>query len=934
MARGCGSGVLLGLAAAVALGHPAQAREPARARFDALAAAAEARDPNADPQGYLAAQQAALAEARRVFPAGHPALAAQELRVATGLAANARLDEAAPIVESVLPRLEAAGDAYLQPLGEALSLTGYIANLRGDHGLALSCFERQVALFARIDGGAPSKDHAVALSNLAGALWEAGQAGRSLDLNARAIAMGRTLRVQPPETLFWYGNRMAYLRTAGRMDDAIAAGQEALAFAGPAGLADHPAMANVSANLASLLVQVGRPNAAIPLARRAFEQVEAAAGKPSQNSAAMRAIFAVALTEAGRFDDAVTFLDAAIPIIEGEIGPEANRSLQARENRARALSRLGRHAEALETARAVLAVRDRKLPATHQDRMAGRALIARMALSARDLPLAEAMAGEAVALRAAAVPPDHPDLLFERSLLLLVQSRRGSAAPGVLAAQAREVLDRLVANGRRNPAAAMPVQTRSAFQALAEVLMVAGDGEGAFEAQQWSARTSVDDAAAAGAMARLAEGRPDAAAPLERRRALLAERLAVLGQVNAQLSAPREGFDLAARTARLAAIDGELGEVDAGLAAMGISLSGFAPLTLADLRARLKPGEALLQASLLADGYGLTLVTRDGALQAMAGSDAAQVAAMAAALRASLDPSDPSRPFDRAAASGLYRALFPAAAERHLRGVKRLYLAANGALGAVPFAALAPRESGRELLVDRMAIARLPGAAGLARSSDAGAVTAMTGFGAPDGGAGDPLALRGLPALAPLPEAARELRDIAAAAGIAEPLILTGAQATEAALRSAQVRKGGVLAFATHGLVSGEVEGLREPALVLGAGQGDDGLLTASEIARLNLPARWVILSACNTAASAGPDAPGLSGLAQAFMLAGAGDILATHWRVRDDVARAITAETMRAAAAGAPPADALRSAILALRKGGLPGAGHPALWAAFEVIQ
>ena len=66
----------------------------------------------------------------------------------------------------------------------------------------------------------------------------------------------------------------------------------------------------------------------------------------------------------------------------------------------------------------------------------------------------------------------------------------------------------------------------------------------------------------------------------------------------------------------------------------------------------------------------------------------------------------------------------------------------------------------------------------------------------------------------------------------------------------------------------------------------------------------------------------------------GAGDILATHWRVRDDVARAITAETMRAAAAGAPPADALRSAILALRKGGLPGAGHPALWAAFEVIQ
>ena len=82
-----------------------------------------------------------------------------------------------------------------------------------------------------------------------------------------------------------------------------------------------------------------------------------------------------------------------------------------------------------------------------------------------------------------------------------------------------------------------------------------------------------------------------------------------------------------------------------------------------------------------------------------------------------------------------------------------------------------------------------------------------------------------------------------------------------------------VLAFATHGLVSGELSGLGEPALVFTppetGTEADDGLLTASEIATLKLDADWVILSACNTAAADGtPGAEGLSGMAKAFFYA------------------------------------------------------------------
>ena len=55
----------------------------------------------------------------------------------------------------------------------------------------------------------------------------------------------------------------------------------------------------------------------------------------------------------------------------------------------------------------------------------------------------------------------------------------------------------------------------------------------------------------------------------------------------------------------------------------------------------------------------------------------------------------------------------------------------------------------------------------------------------------------------------------------------------------------------------------------------DDGFLTASEAATLNIDADWLLLSACNTAASDGnPDSGGYAGLARAFLFAGARSIL------------------------------------------------------------
>ena len=119
--------------------------------------------------------------------------------------------------------------------------------------------------------------------------------------------------------------------------------------------------------------------------------------------------------------------------------------------------------------------------------------------------------------------------------------------------------------------------------------------------------------------------------------------------------------------------------------------------------------------------------------------------------------------------------------------------------------------------------------------------------------------------------------------------------------------------------------------------EADDGLLTASEIATLELDADWVILSACNTAAADGtPGAEGLSGMAKAFFYAGARALLVSHWPVVSAAATEITTrlfeETADTAAIGR--AEALRRSMLSLMNtSDKPYYAHPLFWAPFVVV-
>ena len=200
-----------------------------------------------------------------------------------------------------------------------------------------------------------------------------------------------------------------------------------------------------------------------------------------------------------------------------------------------------------------------------------------------------------------------------------------------------------------------------------------------------------------------------------------------------------------------------------------------------------------------------------------------------------------------------------------------------------------------------------------------------------------------------LPDTADELRSIALAlqADPAKALHL-GKDANEQVVKSMDLSGVKVLAFATHGLVAGELDGLTQPALALSApavtGAGGDGLLTMEEILALKLDADWVVLSACNTGAGSGAGAEAASGLGHAFFYAGTKALLLTNWSVHSESARQLIGDLFKRQANDPKltRSEALRQAMMALVDGpgyvdssGKPAFtyAHPLFWAPYSII-
>lgn len=171
-----------------------------------------------------------------------------------------------------------------------------------------------------------------------------------------------------------------------------------------------------------------------------------------------------------------------------------------------------------------------------------------------------------------------------------------------------------------------------------------------------------------------------------------------------------------------------------------------------------------------------------------------------------------------------------------------------------------------------------------------------------------------------LPYAAAEARAVAAAFG-GTGRALCEAEATRDALRSGARTGVDLLHLACHGSFRADNPAFSHLQLA-------DGRLTLHEIAALELPVGLAVLSACETGAARLAAGDELLGLVRAFLLAGAGAVLASRWPVDDAATATLAGRLAGALAAGQPPAAALRQAQASLADEGL----HPFYWAAFAL--
>ncbi|HET7463104.1 MAG TPA: CHAT domain-containing tetratricopeptide repeat protein [Longimicrobium sp.] len=328
-----------------------------------------------------------------------------------------------------------------------------------------------------------------------------------------------------------------------------------------------------------------------------------------------------------------------------------------------------------------------------------------------------------------------------------------------------------------------------------------------------------------------------------------------------------------------------------------------------------------------------TLAALVRAARAALGADEAAGRGAGGRRAAPLEPPAPAAAPYRGALERLARLLVPDSLAARLPAGGEVVVVPAGPLNLVPFAAL-PLADG-EYLGARHALRYAPSLAALAQAA---------GRPAPGRGELAHALVVGNPAmptittytgeeveLDPLPGAEREADQVADRLGTRA---LHGAQAGEKALAS--LLSGAPLVhLATHGFAYAAPGRAGESFVALAPGEGEDGLLTVSEVLHKmgGMRAELVVLSACQTGLGSLQEAEGTVGLQRAFLGQGARSVMVSLWSVSDRATEALMQgfyQHWLNDADHPAKAEALRRAQADVRA--IPGFESPLFWAAFQL--
>lgn len=691
------------------------------------------------------------------------------------------------------------------------------------------------------------------------------------------------------------------------------------------------------------------------------------------------------LVDEGLLQKAEPILLRALNIWEGAVAKDNPQLAYALTNLAQLYAKQQRWREAEPLLRKALTIREQQLGQEHPltaivvDNLAG------LLTEIGDPEAAEKLAASALAIKERALGTSHPEVAKTLAVLARANEERGDLVTALeFARRASEIRrDRasLMARARSPGADAEIRNVREDYirhVSLAEKL-ISGNARNrdqllaeAFEISQ-SAQASAAANAAFQAGLRAAAADPGAATLVrERQDAINAwrgadkqrDQLITLGAGQRSPDAERAVAD------ELQRLDAEIRRIDEDLARdfpRFTELASPKPITLAAIKGLVGPDDLLISIVIGVRSSFLWSVRQGEARLVRLDVTSDQIDQEVSALRDLLDPQrNPSvKPFDVARAYALFQRTIGKAPG--IDSARRILFVPDGAFLSLPLSVLV--ETHAPAGTDNAAVTWFARNHATTVLPSVSAISSMRRPPAdradhrPFIGIGNPV-LQGvnrqaeLPSLVslfrgpladvaavrqlqPLPETAQELRELAKYQRASDEDLLLGPRATEKTVRTINLARYRVVAFATHGLLAGDVKGLIEPALVLTPpdrpSEEDDGLLTASEIARLKLDADWVILSACNTATGETPRAEGLSGIAKAFLYAGSRALLVSHWQVVSGTAVKLTVGMFEALAADASidKSEALRRSQVALINDRSQSGkfSHPLYWAPFAVI-
>ena len=934
----------------------AEAADPASAALIAEIEAFGAKDASADPAGDLV--KLADLRARIAAFGGLPPMEMGLLESAKGAAHFYLRDfaAAADAFSRAAPLFEAGGAPPEEMAGLYNNRASILAAL-GRYGEAEADHRRALAIRKSIEG---ERGEAVSSSlfGLGYVYYRQGRIEESLPyLREAADQQLDYLRPGNPLPIVRLTSLASALGRSGRTAEGLAAARKAETLAreylGP----DHPTFAIALNNLGNALMENRIFREAIPVLRESLEVRIRTAGEQASGTAITMRNLATALKATGAAADAEELNARALAIYEatGEVDtPFALAYLYA--ELADFAARRGEWDTYFALSDKSLASADAALEQDSAEQAHIHLYRAEWLLQKGDVAAARSVAERWVPVMQSDLIDTHEDRIWAEMLLARLRQMTGDQRDSVLALADR-AMDRLearladlavsdealVREARRHREAAI------LYLALAADL---GEGERMVRSMQLA---NITELARGQQFAQPGDVREDGALALR-------ARLLDLGRARAELAARLE----AAQTDENADREGlarQLASADSAAKAVELELlrdhPDFVaryrpqPVALAELRARMDKGDLLLAP---VEGATRTWVLAISKKRiSVATLDSARLASRVARLRAAVDLPDPSlASFPLETAHALFAELLP----QGLGDTRRLLVHGGEKLASLPFALLttAPHQGalGEAPWLVRAASVQVVGnlalfGPGQASRRRAGRFVGVGGVDLPGASAADGTRLAGLfrsgapdrgtiADLPPLPAAAEELRGLAEAFPDSGRILLIGADAAEERFKRADLTAIDVLAFATHGLVAGELAGLWEPALLLGTSDpaaGEDGLLGASEISRLAIDADWVILSACNTASGASDGGPSYSGLATAFAQSGARALLLSHWRVRDDAAAFLTVRTLAAVGKERNRAAALRKAQLELiGDSTLAGAAHPAIWAPYVLIE